>query len=62
MSSSQTNKLKSRIKHGTEVASSLSSDVVDNVDDETNFPGKLLLADTQFSRLWKALANGLTQL
>ena len=40
---SQLNKLKSGIKNGTEVTSKLSSNVVGDSNDETNFPHKLLL-------------------
>ena len=39
-------KLKSGIKNGTEVTLNLSSNVVGDSDDETNFPHKLLLTDT----------------
>ena len=40
---SQLNKLKSGIKNGTEVTLKLSSNVVGDSNDETNFPHKLLL-------------------
>ena len=53
LSSSQLNKLKSGIKNGTEV-----SDVVCNFNDENNFLHKLLLTNTQVSKLCKAFANG----
>ena len=35
-----------------------SSSVVDDSNDENNFPHKLLLTNTQVSKLLKALANG----
>ena len=55
---SQLNKLKSRIKKkGTEVTLNLSSNVIGDVNGETNFPHNLLLTDRQDSRLRKALAN-----
>ena len=37
----QLSKLRSRIKNGAEVALNLSSNLVDNSNDETNFPYKL---------------------
>ena len=46
-SNSQLNKLKSGIKHGTEVTLKLSSNVVGDSNDENNFPHKLLLTNTQ---------------
>ena len=52
------NKLKSAIKSGTEVNLNLSSNLIGNSNDETNFPHKLLLTNTQFSKVCKALANG----
>ena len=55
---SQLNKLKSRIKKkGTEVTLNLSSNVIGDVNGETNFRHNLLLTDRQDSRLRKALAN-----
>ena len=56
--SSQFKKLKSAIKNGTEATLNLSSNAVDNSNDETNFPHKLLLTNTQVPRVWKAFANG----
>ena len=53
---SQLNKLKLRIKHGTEVTLKLSSNVVSDAN-ETNFPHKFLLTDSQDLRLRKAFAN-----
>ena len=46
LSNSQFNKLKSGIKHGTEVTLTLSSNVVGESNDETNLPHKLLLTNT----------------
>ena len=42
LSNSQLNKLKSAVKNGTDVVLRLSSNMVGNSDDETNFPHKLL--------------------
>ena len=58
LSNSELNKLKSRIKNGTEVTLNLSSNLIRNSNDETNFPHKLLLTDTQVSKICKAFANG----
>ena len=58
MSNSQLNKVKSEIKSGTEVTLNLSSNLIGNSNDETNFPHKLLLTDTQVSKIRKIFANG----
>ena len=58
LSNSQLNKLKSGIKNGTEVTLKLLSNIVGNSNDEINFPHKLLLTNTQVSKLHKAFANG----
>ena len=55
---SQFNKLKSAIKNGTEVTLKISSYVVGEVNDENDFPHKLLLTNKQFSKLRKAFTNG----
>ena len=57
MSNSQLNKLKSGIKEGTEVTLNISSNVVDNSNDETNFPHRFLLTNTLVSRLREAFLN-----
>ena len=57
MSNSQLNKLKSGIKEGTEVTLNISSNVVDNSNDKTNFPHRFLLTNTLVSRLRKAFLN-----
>ena len=46
LSNSQLNKLKSAIKNGTDVILRLSSNMIGNSDDETNFPHKLLLTNS----------------
>ena len=60
MSNSQINKLKSGIKNCTEVtnASEIRSNVVGYSNDKTNLPHKLLLTNTQISRVCKASAVG----
>ena len=55
---SQLNKLKSGINRFTEVTLELSSNVVGNSSVENNFLHKLLLNNTQVSKLYKAFANG----
>ena len=57
LSKSQLNKLKSGIKNGTEVTLNLLSNVIFDSHDETNFPHKLLLTDTQVLRFCKPFAN-----
>ena len=57
---SQLNKLKSGKKNGTEKTLNLSSNIVGHFNDETNFPHKLLLTNTQASGIRKAFANGLS--
>ena len=58
LSNSQLNTLKSRIKNNIDVTLKISSNVVGDSNDEYNFPHKLLLTDTQVSKLHKAFANG----
>ena len=55
---SQLNKLKSAIKNATEVTLNLPSNVIGNSNDEIKFLNKLLLTDTQVSKIRKAFANG----
>ena len=57
LSNSQLNKLKWRIKNSTEVTLELSSNAVDDSNDNTNFSHQLLLTNTQVSRLRKAYVN-----
>ena len=57
MSNSQLNKLKSVIKKDTEVTLKRSSNVAGGSNDENNFPHKLLLANTQASKLRKVFEN-----
>ena len=53
LSNSQLNKSKSGTKYGTDVTLKISNDSNDN----NNFPHKLLLTNTQVSKLRKAFAN-----
>ena len=55
---SQLHQLKSSIKNGTKVNINLSSNLIRSSNDETNFSHKLLLTDTQVSKIRKAFANG----
>ena len=54
LSNSKINKLKSGIKNDTEMTL---SNVVDDSNDENNFPHRLLLTNTQVSKLRKAFSN-----
>ena len=55
LSNSQFNKFKSAIKNETEAVLRLQSDMI--VDNETDFPHKLLLTNRQASNLRKAFEN-----
>ena len=57
LSNSQLNKLKSAINNETEVVLRLSSNMIGNSDDETNFSYKLLSTNRQAENLRKAFAN-----
>ena len=56
-SNSQLNKLKSSIKNETDVVLRISSNMVGNSNDNTNFPHELLLSDRQVANIRKAFAN-----
>ena len=60
LSNSQLNKLKSVIKNKTDVVLRISSGMVGNSNDNTNFPHKLLLTDSQVANIRKAFANNLS--
>ena len=60
LSNSQLNKLKSAIKIETDVALRLSSNMVGNSGDNTNFPHELFLTDRQVANIRKAFANNLS--
>ena len=47
LSNSQLNKLKSAIKNETDVALRLSSNMIGNSGDSTNFPHELLMTNSQ---------------
>ena len=57
LSNSQLKKLKSAIKNGTDVILRLSSNMIRNSDDKTNFPHKLLLSNRKVANLRKAFSN-----
>ena len=57
LSNSQLNKLKSAIKNDTDAVLRLSSNIIGNSDDETNFPHKLLLTNRQVANLRETFAN-----
>ena len=57
LSNSELNKLKSAIKNGTDVILRLSSNMVRNSNNETNFPHKLLLTNRQILSPRKAFNN-----
>ena len=54
LSNLQLDKLTSGIKNNTEITFKISSNVVGDSDDENIFPHKLLLTNTQVSKLYKA--------
>ena len=57
LSNSQLNKLKSAVKIETEVVLRLSSNMIGNSNDETNFPHKLLLTNRQVANIPKGFPN-----
>ena len=57
LSNLKLNKLKSGMKNNSEVTLNLSSNVVGDCNDENNFPHKLLLTNTQVSKLRKVFTN-----
>ena len=57
LSNSQLNKLKSSIKNETDVVLGISSNMVGNSNDNTNFPHELLLTNRQVANIRKAFAN-----
>ena len=60
LSNLQLNKLKSAIKNETDVVLRLSSNMVGNSGENTNFPHDLLLTDRQAATILKAFANNLS--
>ena len=59
LSNLQLNKLKPAVKNETEVVLRLSSNMIGNSNDETNFPHKLLLTNRRVANLHKAFPNNL---
>ena len=60
LSNSQLSKLKSAIKNETNVVLRLSSNMIGNSDDNSNFPHELLLTNRQVANIRKAFANHLS--
>ena len=60
LSNSQLSKLKSAIKNENDVVLRLSSNMVGNSNDNTNFTHKLLLTNRQVANIRKAFANHLS--
>ena len=61
LSNSQLNKLKSAIKNESDVVLRISSSMVGNSNDNTNFPHKLLLTNRQVANIHKAFCNNLSR-
>ena len=61
LSDSQLNKLKSAIKNESDVVLRISSSMVGNSNDNTNFPHELLLTDRQVANIRKAFSNNLSR-
>ena len=57
LSNSQLNELKSAIKNENDVVIRLSPNMIGDSNDKGNFPHKLLLTDSQVSKIRKAFAN-----
>ena len=60
LSNSQLSKLKSAIKNENDVVLRMSSNMVGNSNDNTNFPHELLLTNRQVENIRKAFANHLS--
>ena len=57
LSNSQLGKLKSSIKNKTDVVLRISSNMVGNSNDNTNFPNDILLTNRQVANVRKAFAK-----
>ena len=57
LSNSKFNKLKSAVKRETEVVLRLSSNMISDFNDKTNFPHKLLLTNRQVANLPKTFVK-----
>ena len=60
LSNSQLSKLKSAIKNETDVVLRISSNMVGNSNDNTNFPHEVLLTNRQVENIRKAFVNNLS--
>ena len=61
LSNSQLRNIKSAIKNETYIVLKLSSNMIGNSDDKTNFPHELSLTNRQAANLHKAFANNYYQ-
>ena len=59
LSNSQLSKLKSAIKNENNIVLRISSNMVSNSNDNTNFPHELLLTNRQVENICEAFANHL---
>ena len=59
LSNSQLSKLKSAIKNENNIVLRISSNMVSNSNDNTNFPHELLLTNRQVENIREAFANHL---
>ena len=57
LSNLQLNKLKFALKNGTKVTLNLSSSLIDNSNNESNFSHKLILTNIEVSKICEAFAN-----
>ena len=57
LSNSQLNKLKSSIKNENDVVLRISSNMISNSNDDTNFPHEILLTNRQVANIRKAFAK-----
>ena len=60
LSESQLNKLKSATKNETRVTLRLSSNIIGNANDESNFAHTLLLTNRQVTKVCEAFADNLS--
>ena len=61
LSNSQLNKVKAAIKNESDVVLRISSSMVGNSNDNSNFPYKLLLTDRQVANISKAFSNNFSR-
>ena len=61
LSNSQLNKVKAAIKNESDVVLRISSSMIGNSNDNSNFPYKLLLTDRQVANISKAFSNNFSR-